>query len=584
MFFTKPKPPISKTLISSLHHIKLSHAGNPHHTPSPLSLLKNPSISSINNLLRSFTNTHSPHKTLSFYSFIRKNYNFKPNNYTFTFLLQTCTKFHNIVAGFQVHGHVIKLGFYGDVFVGNSLVNLYFVFGEEKCARQVFDEMSRRDLVTWNVVIAGWVKLGRVGDARKVFDEMPERDAVSWSSLITGYVRNGLLEEGVELFERMVKVGVVPNEAGLVMVFSACAQLGLVENAIRIHSIVDALSCRMTVHVWTGLVDMYAKCGCIDKARELFEKMPEKDVSSWNVMICGLAMHGLGMEAIKLFEKFLIEGHTPVNVTFIGVLSACSKAGLVDEGYLYFKLMTEKYGIVPEMEHYGCMVDLLSRAGLVTDAIEFVEQMPIEPDPVLWVTILGACRTHGLVELGEKSGQKLIELDPTRHGNYVQLSSIYARSNKWEEVVRTRGLITGQNSKKVPGWSLIEAQGKIHRFVAGDRQHDLTLEIYMMLNKMNARIAEAGYSPNVSPVLHDVEEEEKVNAVKEHSERLAIAFGLLVTEAGECIRVVKNLRVCGDCHEMTKITSMVFEREIVVRDGCRFHHFRGGECSCGDYW
>ncbi|CAH1443712.1 unnamed protein product [Lactuca virosa] len=595
----------------SLHRIKQLHArliaagydGDSHFTGQLLAALaqsqstplqyslsilnstQNPSLFAINNLIRCFAKSESPHQALSLYSFMCKNAHFQPNNYTFPFLFQACSKFMGIIEGTQIQAHVIKLGFFVNVYIRNALIHLYFTSHETKLAKDLFDESPAcRDLVTWNVMIAGYAKAGHIDNVEKMFDEMPERDVISWSSLITGYVQNGYLEQALDSFKRMMDLQLSPNESILVMVLSACAQLGLIEKGRMIHSTIDSLNFPMTIHIQTGLIDMYAKCGYIDKARNLFNKMAIKDLSSWNVMICGLAIHGLAMEAIDLFEKFLTKGLTPVNVTFIGVLSACSKAGLVDKGCHYFKLMMEKYNIDPEMEHYGCMVDLLSRKGLVLEAIELVEKMSIPPDPVLWVTILGACRTHGLIKLGEETGKKLIQLDPNHYGNYVQLSEIYAKSYKWEEVVRTRGMINGRNSKKIPGWSLIEAHGKIHQFVAGDREHDMSMEIYKMLDRMNTRVLEAGYLPNVVQVLHDLEEEEKINVIKEHSERLAIAFGLLVIGSGKCIRIVKNLRVCGDCHEITKVLSKVFEREIVVRDGSRFHHFKRGECSCQDYW
>ncbi|XP_071740395.1 putative pentatricopeptide repeat-containing protein At5g40405 [Rutidosis leptorrhynchoides] len=455
-----------------------------HYSLSILRSIQNPSIFAINNLIRIFAKSESPHESLSFYKYTRKNTSFTPNKYTFTFLLQACSKFDTNTEGTIVQGYVIKLGFYDNVYIRNVLIHLYFVYGESECASNLFNESPLcRDLVTWNMMMSGYARAGRIDDVEKVFDEMPERDVISWSSLITGYIQNGYLEKGLDCFKRMKDVKLLPNEAILVMVLSACAQLGLIENGILIHSVIEKMGCLMTVRVMNGLVDMYAKCGHIDKARDLFNKMVEKDTSSWNVMICGLATHGLGTETVEIFKKFLIEGYTPENVTFIGVLSACSKSGLVDEGRRYFNLMTEKYHIDPEMEHYGCMVDLLSRAGFVLEAVELVEMMLIPPDPVLWVTILGACRTHGLVELGEKIGKKLIQIEPNCYGNYVQLSSIYAKSHQWEEVVRTRSLI-GRNSEKSPGWSLIEAQGKIHQFVAGDKEHEMAYEIYVMLDKM----------------------------------------------------------------------------------------------------
>lgn len=213
-----------------------------------------------------------------------------------------------------------------------------------------------------------------------------------------------------------------------------------------------------------------------------------------------------------------------------------------------------------------------------------INRMPAPPDPVLWATVLGSCKVHGFIELGEEIGNKLIQMDPTHNGHYVQLASIFARLRKWEDVSKVRRLMAERNSNKIAGWSLIEAEGRVHRFVAGDKEHERTTEIYKILEIIGVRIAAAGYTANVSSVLHDIEEEEKETAIKEHSERLAIAFGLLVTKVGDCIRIIKNLRVCGDCHEVSKIISQVFEREIIVRDGSRFHHFKNGSCSCQDYW
>ncbi|KAM7478743.1 hypothetical protein LguiA_026956 [Lonicera macranthoides] len=546
--------------------------------------IQNPSVFAANNMIRCFAKSESPYESFSLYNFMRQR-SLQPNNYTFSFVFQGCSRVLGLKEGVQVHGNVVKLGFEGDVYIRNAMIQFYFACNRIECSKRVFDERpSCRDVVTWNAMLTGYARDGQIGVAEKVFDEMPQRDVVSWSTMITGYVQNGQLEEGLTQFKEMREMGLVPNEAILVTVLSASAQLGLLEHGRSVHLMIDSFDFPMTVPIVTGLVNMYAKCGCIDQARHLFNTMPRKDVSSWNAMICGLATHGLGKEALELFERFIGEGLFPSTVTFIGVLNACSRVGLVNEGHSYFKLMRESYGIEPEMEHYGCMVDLLGRAGVVVEAVELIESMSVPPDPVLWVTLLGACKVHGLVELGKEIGHKLIQLDPNHDGNYVQLASIYAKSKKWEDVVRIRRLMFDRKANKVPGWSLIEADGKLHRFVAGDREHERSLDIYKMLEIMGKRIAEAGYLPNISPVLHDIDEEEKESAIKEHSERLAIAFGLLVTGPRDCIRIVKNLRVCGDCHEMSKIVSKVYRREIIVRDGSRFHHFKEGQCSCKDYW
>lgn len=543
-----------------------------------------PSVFAVNNMIRCITKGNSPYDSVSLYSTLRRN-GLKPNNHTFTFLLQACSKALAINEGAQVHNHVIKLGFGKDLFIRNALIHLYCACSRVECSKRVFEEeILHRDVVTWNSMMAALLRDGQVNVVEQMFGEMLEKDVISWSTMIKGYVQNGLLEKGLECFKKMREKGIRPNEAILVTVISASAQLGLLGLGQSVHSTIESLNFPITVPIGTALIDMYAKCGCIEKSILLFHDMPKKDIWTWNVQICGLASHGHAKDALALFHNFITEGFCPVSITFIGVLNACSKAGLVSEGRQYFRLMIDHYGIQPEMEHYGCMVDLFARAGLVDEAFQLIETMSIPPDPVLWATLLGACKIYGLVEMGEKIGNKLIKLEPTHDGHYVQLAGIYAKARKWEDVVRVRRLMTERNTNKVAGWSLIEDQGRVHHFVAGDREHEHASDIYNMLQRIGIKIGEAGYSPNTLPVLHDIGEEEKENAIKVHSERLAIAFGILVTEVGDCIRIVKNLRICEDCHEVSKIISRVFNRKIVVRDGSRFHHFEEGKCSCGDYW
>lgn len=568
--------------------LALTPSSPPAHYPlSIFQSMPRPSAFAANNLIRCLARSESPVESVSLYaSILRDRVNVMPNEHTFTFLLHACGKARALGEGMQVHAHAVKLGWCGDVFIRNALVHFYCTCDSTESAYRLFDEVGQsRDVVTWNAMITGLWRDGRLDVAEKMFAEMPEKDVVSWTAMITGYVQNGKLEEGLECFRKMAESDLLrPNEAILVTALSASAQLGLLEQGRSVHSTIDSLSFPITVPLGTALVDMYAKCGSIERSKYVFEQMRKRNVWTWNAMICGLAAHGLGQEALALFETFLEEGLKPTSVTFVGVLSACSRSRLLDEGRRCYKLMMEKYGFEPEMEHYGCMVDLLSRAGHIYEAVELIESMKVPADPVMWATLLGACKVHGLAELGEEIGSKLINLDPVHDGHYVQLSNIYAKAMKWTDVVRVRGLMIERKASKNAGWSLLEAGGKVHRFVAGDRRHERRLEIYEMLDSIERRIAEAGYRPDTSSVLHDIGEEEKENAVREHSERLAIAFALMVTRPGERIRVVKNLRVCADCHEVTKMISKAFGREIVVRDGSRFHHFKEGKCSCLDYW
>ncbi|CAD6226659.1 unnamed protein product [Miscanthus lutarioriparius] len=467
------------------------------------------------------------------------------NPHSFTFLLASLSNhldadpaaagsISSRFMGTHVHALAVKAGAAGDLYVRNALIHFYGVCGDVAAMRKVFDELPLvRDVVTWNAVLAGYVRAGMVGVAREVFDGMPVRDEVSWSTVVGGYVKEGELEVALGVFKNMVVQGVKANEAAIVTALSAAAQLGLLEQGKFVHEVVKRAGMAMSVNLGAALVDMYSKCGSVAAAKEVFDAMPRRDVFAWNSMICGLATHGLGHDAVQLFEKFVSEGFCPTSITFVGVLNACSRTGLVDEGRWYFKLMAEKY--------------------------------------VLWGTVLSACKRHGLVDLGITVGNKLIELDPAHDGHYVLLASIYAKAKKWDEVRKVRKLMSNRGTSKSAGWSLMEAHGIVHKFLVGDMDHKDSVHIYNMLCMIDRRLAEAGYVPDVSSVLHDIGDEEKVHAIKVHSERLAIAYGFIVVEAGSPIRIVKNLSVCGDCHEFSKMVTKVFGREIVVRDGSRCH-------------
>ncbi|KMZ66787.1 Pentatricopeptide repeat [Zostera marina] len=558
----------------------------PHYTLSIFQQIIVPNVFSTNNLIRCLSSSAA----FNIYFSMRRRQT-PTNNFTFPFVLSSLVKDQEnplLYEGLQIHTHVIGMGQESDVFVRNSLIHFYSVCGCLQDSRKVFDEMAdTKDVVSFNAIIAGYLREGKIEDSEEVFAGMGIRDVVSWSTMIAGYVRSGFSEKAIQLFQQMRSCHVEVNESTFVTVLSACAQLGILEYGRYVHDVIADLRFPITIPVATGLIDMYAKCGKIEMSRVIFKLIPKKDVFLWNSMICGLALHGLGKEALDLYQTFLDQNLPPNPVTFVGVLNACSRAGLVEEGRRHFKSMVSEYHVEPEMEHYGCMVDLLGRAGLVKEGIELVESIncpSIQKDQVLWGTLLGACKTHGFLDLGIEIGKKLIELDPNHDGHYVLLAGVYAKDCKWEEVAKTRRLMADRGMSKVVGWSLIEIGGTLFKFVSGDRDHIHASKIHEMNNHVMCKLMEVGYVPDLSPVFHDVEEEEKFNMIKEHSERLAIAFGLLMIDAGKVIRVVKNLRVCGDCHEVSKLISKVFQREIVVRDGSRFHHFKDGLCSCLDYW
>lgn len=491
---------------------------------------------------------------VSFFSLMLR-HGVSPNKFTFPFLLKACAGHGSAAVGMQAHASAAKHGFAGDPYVMNTLVHMYASFGADT-----------------------------LSSARKLFDSMPETSSVSWSAMIGGYVRCGLCNEAVALFRRMQVAGVPPDEVTLIIVLSACADLGALEHARWIGSYIDRENIPKTLELCNAQVNALAKCGDIEGAVKLFDLMPQKSIVSWTSVIDGLAMHGHGREAVAVFEKMKKSGVAPDDVTFIGVLSACSHAGMVDEGCRYFAAMKEQHCIEPKIEHYGCMVDLFSRAGLLERAASFIRSMPIEPNPIIWRTFVGGCRLHGQGGVGESLSMQLIAEDPAHSSNYVLLSNVYAMRRQYEKKVEVRRKMSEKGIRKVPGCSMLELGGEIHEFVAGDSSHPQHREITAMAEEVTRRLRRAGYVPATAEVLLDVDEEDKEGALCRHSERLAIAFALLRTAPGTAIRVVKNLRVCGDCHEVTKLISQLYRREIMVRDRTRFHLFRDGACSCKDFW
>ncbi|KAF3790006.1 Pentatricopeptide repeat-containing protein [Nymphaea thermarum] len=506
-----------------------------------------------------------------------------PNRYTFPPVVQACCSVHRLEEGKQVHAHVFKHGLASDLYAQNNLVHLYTTCGELDGARRLFDKMDERDVVSWTTMFSGYAKCGRVDEARLLFDEMPVRNSVSWNAMIAAYVQNGRFQEAFALFERMqAEIGVDKYAAATML--SACTSLGALDQGKWIHACIEKSGIELDMKLATSVIDMYCKCGCLEKAFEVFRGLPKKGISSWNCMISGLAVHGQGRDALDLFNEMEEEMVTPDYITFVAVLNACAHAGLVQEGRYYFDYMTRIYAMKPKMEHYGCMVDLLGRAGLQEEAKDFIDKMPMKPDAGVLGALFGACTIHGNVKLGEVIGKQVIELEPHNSGRYILLANLYASVGRWDDVASVRKMMSDRGVSKPPGCSMIELNGAVHEFIAGDRAHPQSREIYSMLTEMSSRLRSAGYVPETKVVLHDLSEDEKESPLHYHSEKLAIAFGLLHTRSGDTIRITKNLRVCPDCHSATKLISKLFDREIIVRDRNRFHHFREGNCSCKDYW
>nr|DAD23333.1 TPA_asm: hypothetical protein HUJ06_024796 [Nelumbo nucifera] len=511
-----------------------------------------------------------------------------PVSFTFSALFKACTAALDVNSGRQIHCQTISIGgFESNLYVSNTLIDMYVKCGYPECGHRVFDEMPVRDVISWTSLIVAYAKNGDMEAAAELFDGLPEKDMVAWTAMVTGYAQNGRPKEALRLFERMQDVGAETDEVTLVGVISACAQLGALKYASWVRDIAEqaGLGPPWNVVIGSALIDMYCKCGSVVDAYQVFEGMTERNVFSYSAMILGFAVHGQAVSAMKLFSDMAETETRPNRVTFIGVLTACSHAGMVEQGRCLFSSMKEVYGIEPSADHYTCMVDILGRAGHLEEAHNLIKSMPIERHGGVWGALLGACRIHKNPDLAEIVASHLFELEPDAIGNYVLLSNINASAGRWDDVSRVRKLMRMRGLRKNPGCSWMETEdGVIHEFFAGDMTHPKSTEIKQALEDLLERLKLDGYKPNLSSVVYDVSDEEKERLLMSHSEKLALVFGLMTTSPGSTIRIMKNLRMCEDCHSVICGASRIMSMEIIVRDNMRFHHFHDGLCSCGNFW
>ncbi|XP_065867233.1 putative pentatricopeptide repeat-containing protein At3g15930 [Euphorbia lathyris] len=517
-----------------------------------------------------------------FYEMVKKRV--LPSSVTLVSVLSACSKLKDLECGQQVHRYVCDHVTESNLIVENALIDMYAACGQMSSALGIFENIKNKDVISWTAIVSGFVNIGQLDIARKYFDEMPERDYVSWTAMIDGYLKANCFKEALILFREMQTSNVKPDEFTMVSILTACAQLGALELGEWVKTYIDKNKVKNDAFVKNALIDMYFKCGNVEKARSIFNDMPQQDKFAWTAMIGGLAINGYGEEALDMFDKMLKASVTPDEITYIGVLCACTHTGMVDEGRKFFSTMTTQHGIEPNVTHYGCMVDLLGRSGHLTEAYEVIKNMPTRPNSIVWGALLGACRIHKNAEMAEMAAKQMLEIEPANGAVYVILCNIYAACNKWDKLRQLRNAMLERGIKKIPGCSLIEMNGVVHEFVAGDQSHPQTKDIYLKLDEMTNDLKVSGYKPDTSEVFLDIAEEDKESAVYQHSEKLAIAFGLISSGPRATIRVVKNLRMCVDCHRMAKLVSKVYDREVIVRDRTRFHHFRDGSCSCKDYW
>lgn len=452
--------------------------------------------------------------------------------------------------GKQIHAQVIVTGAVLDDIVANSLIDMY-------------------------------AKCGVMDKAEFIFANKKQHSTVSWTAMISGHTENGQYEEALNQFRNMIQAGLNPDRATFASVIRASAALALLGLGKHLHSFVIKSGNMSSVFSGCALMDMYAKCGCLEETFKAFEEMPEKNIVSWNAMLAALANNGEGKKAIQLLDEMVRLGFKPDWVTFLSVISACSHSGLVDEGLQCFESMEKLYMVQPKRVHYSCVIDLLGRVGRFDEVEKLISRMPVEPDQMIWSSILNSSRIHKNHELAKRAAEKLFDIGHDEATPYIILSQMYSKMGNWEEAAKLKKMMRERGIRKEPGYSWVEVKNHAYKFSANN---DISADIRDTLQKLSKDIEKAGYRPDTSCTHQNVEEGTKAESLMYHSERLAIAFALTHSPAGTPIRVMKNLRACADCHEAIKVMSKVVGREITVRDSRRFHHFRDGVCSCRDYW
>ncbi|KAL5859552.1 hypothetical protein ACOSQ4_000848 [Xanthoceras sorbifolium] len=581
-----------------------------------------PDIITWNSLLSGHV-AHGSYKEILTILYRMQSLGFRPNASSVTSVLQAVIELGLLKYGKEIHGYVIRTWLDYDVYVETSLIDMYVKNDRLDNARAVFGIMKNRNIVAWNSLISGYSFKGRFEEAKKLLSQMEEEgikpdlvtwnslvsgysiwgqhkealavihqiknsglvpNVVSWTSLISGNSQNKNYRESLKCFIQMQGEGIKPNSATMSSLLRTCGGLGLLQKGKEIHCLCIKSDFIEDIYVATAQIDMYSKCGNLKSAHEVFRNNVNKTLASWNCMMTGFAIYGHGKEAISLFHEMCGTGVQPDDITFTALLSACKNSGLVDEGWKYFDSMSANIDITPTIEHYSCMVDLLGKAGYLDEAWDIIQTMPLEPDATIWGALLGSCRLHRNMEFAEIAAKELFELEPYNSANYVLMMNLYAMSDRWEDVERLKDKMADAGVKKGLVWSWIQIDEMVHVFAAEGKPHPDTGEIYFELYQLVSEMKKHGYVPDISCVYQNVDEVEKEKVLLGHTEKLAITYVLMKTESSAPIRVIKNTRVCSDCHTVAKYMSLVRNREIFLRDGARFHHFREGKCSCNDCW
>ncbi|KAL8236065.1 hypothetical protein R6Q59_017146 [Mikania micrantha] len=477
----------------------------------------------------------------------------QPTSMTYSSVITACANVRDLQLGLKIHGHVMKLGYVSDTYITAPLITFY-------------------------------AHCKDIDSCCKVFYEKMHTSVVVWTSLLTGYILNCKHEKALEIFSYMFKSNVLPNQSSFTSALNSCCELEALDRGKEINGAAVKLGLENDVFVGNSLIVLYTKCGNINDGLSIFKVIAEKNIVSWNSMIVGCAQHGYGKWALIIFSQMIRYEVSPDDITFTGLLSACSRSGMLNKGRCIFNFLLNYKSVKVKLEHYACMVDILGRNGRLNEAVELVRNMPMESNTSIWLALLSACKMHSNLKLAERVAEAIFNIDPNCSAAYTLLSNLYVFAGRWKDVSRIRGMMKNKQIMKQPGLSWVNLKGLRHEFRSGDKCHPMTTEIYEKLEWIQKKLKEFGYVPDQMFALHDVEDEQKESLLLYHSERLAICFALICSVEGSIITVMKNLRVCGDCHSVIKLIAKIVEREIVVRDCSRFHHFKNGYCSCDDYW
>lgn len=541
----------------------------------------------------------------------------KPSGITIISTVSACASLKSNDKGKEIHSLAIKIGFIDDTLVGNSLIDMYSKCGELEAAQQVFDIVLEKDVYTWNSIIGGYCQAGYCGKAYELFMRMQESDVppnvITWNVMISGYIKNGDEDRATDLFQRIEKdgnikrntaswntliagylqlsekdkalgifrqmqaCGFIPNSVTILSVLPACANVIAAEKVKEIHCCTLRRHLESEIPVANSTIDSYAKSGNILYSRIIFNGMLSKDIITWNSVIAGYILHGLPAASLDLSDQMQKLGVKPNRGTFASIIRAYSLSGLVNEGKLAFSSIMEDYHIVPGLEHYAAMVDLYGRSGKLGEALEFIEDMPIEPDSSVWGVLLTACRNHKNVGLALHAGEYILDLEPANYVIRHLMQQAYAIFGKSEDISKLRRFEKANAITRYLGQCWIEINNRVYTFVAGDQSGS---HLYPWIENLSRQVRKARFNDDLC-----IEEEENEDIIGFHSEKLAMAFALVgFTSKPQTIKIVKNLRMCSNCHKTAKYISNTYGCDIYLNDSKCLHHFSNGHCSCGDYW